>query len=58
MNSYDLFMMKRLPMLILLFALASSATAELPIIADDFPRARAEATKRKVPLFIEVWAPW
>ena len=58
MSFYDFVMIKRLPMLILLSALASSAMAELPIIADDFPRARAEAMKRKVPLFIEVWAPW
>ena len=30
----------------------------LPIINDDFERARAEATTRKLPLFVEVWAPW
>jgi len=30
----------------------------LPIINDDYGRARAEANKRKLPLFIEVWAPW
>ena len=58
MNSYDSVMIKRLPMLILLSAMASTAMAELPVIADDFPRARAEAMKRKLPLFIEVWAPW
>lgn len=30
----------------------------LPFIADDYPRALAEARERKVPLFIESWAPW
>ena len=30
----------------------------LPIINDDFEKARAEANKRKLPLFVEVWAPW
>ena len=29
-----------------------------PIINDDFEGARAEANKRKLPLFVEVWAPW
>ena len=39
-----------------------SATAAphlaLPFIQDDYPRALAEARARKVPLFIEAWAPW
>ena len=30
----------------------------LPFIADDYTRAVAEARARKVPLFIEAWAPW
>jgi hypothetical protein len=30
----------------------------LPFIADDYTRAVAEARARKVPLFIESWAPW
>ena len=49
--------------LVLLSALASSAMApaaagHLPFIADDYARARAEAQKKHVPLFVEVWAPW
>lgn len=36
----------------------SATTSGLPIITDDFERARAEANKRKLPLFVEVWAPW
>ena len=30
----------------------------LPFISDDYTRALAEARARKVPLFIEAWAPW
>jgi len=30
----------------------------LPFIQDDYTRALAEARARKVPLFIEAWAPW
>jgi len=30
----------------------------LPFIRDDYTRALAEARSRKVPLFIEAWAPW
>jgi hypothetical protein len=30
----------------------------LPFIEDDYGRAVAEARSRKVPLFIESWAPW
>lgn len=30
----------------------------LPFIQNDYPRALAEARARKVPLFIEAWAPW
>ncbi len=29
-----------------------------PFIADDYAKAIAEARARKVPLFIESWAPW
>jgi hypothetical protein len=30
----------------------------LPFVQDDYTRALAEARARKVPLFIEAWAPW
>lgn len=30
----------------------------LPFIADDYPRALAEARRRKLPLFVDSWAPW
>ncbi len=32
--------------------------ARLPVVNDDYARARAEATRRHVPIFVEVWAPW
>lgn len=35
-----------------------SAHSALPWIADDYTRAVAEARARKVPLFVESWAPW
>ena len=35
------------------------ATASpLPWIADDWPRAVSLAKARKVPIFVENWAPW
>jgi hypothetical protein len=41
-------------------AAGATATARrvFPFIADDYARAVAEARARKVPLFIESWAPW
>jgi hypothetical protein len=30
----------------------------LPFIQDDYTRALAEARARRLPLFIEAWAPW
>jgi hypothetical protein len=30
----------------------------LPWIQDDYPRAVALAKARKVPIFVEAWAPW
>lgn len=37
---------------------AGSPRIVLPFIHDDYDRALAEARARKVPLFIEAWAPW
>ena len=37
---------------------AATKPSVLPFIADDYTRAVAEARARKVPLFIEAWAPW
>jgi hypothetical protein len=30
----------------------------VPFIADDYAKALHEARARKVPIFIEAWAPW
>lgn len=30
----------------------------VPFIDDDYPRALAEARSKKVPIFVENWAPW
>jgi tetratricopeptide (TPR) repeat protein len=37
---------------------ASEAAPKLRFIEDDYQAARAEATRRKIPLFVEVWASW
>jgi hypothetical protein len=39
-------------------ARAVARESALPFIDDDYTRAVAEAKARKVPLFIEAWAPW
>lgn len=37
---------------------AAAPRMALPFIQDDYTRALAEARARKLPLFIEAWAPW
>jgi thiol-disulfide isomerase/thioredoxin len=37
---------------------SASSRLALPFIENDYPRALAEARARKVPLFIDAWAPW
>jgi hypothetical protein len=42
-----------------LVALPMAAGAAGPSwISDDWPRALAEAKARKVPIFVDAWAPW
>jgi hypothetical protein len=54
--------MKKLPMWIVPLALVAAAlpacAASLPWIEDNYPKASAEAKQRKLPMFVEVWAPW
>jgi len=50
--------MVKLSALVVISALASSVQAALPFIADDYPKARAEASRRNLPIFVDVWAPW
>jgi hypothetical protein len=37
---------------------AAPAQRALPFIEDDYARAVAEAKRRKLPLFVDSWAPW
>ena len=42
-------------------ASATGATAprpSVPFIEDDYPGALAQARAKKVPIFVEAWAPW
>jgi hypothetical protein len=55
--------MMKLPAFVLLSTLASSsmataASGRLPFLADDFSGAQARARSGKLPLFVEVGAPW
>ncbi len=51
--------MKRL-LAIALFGIASLASAKevVPFIEDDYTTAVAEARAKRVPIFVEAWAPW
>ena len=42
----------------MLIALALAASAALPFIEDDYPRALAQARAEHKPLFIDFWATW
>ena len=42
----------------LALAMAAGAAPASDKIADDYPRALAEARKRGVPLFVDAWAHW
>jgi hypothetical protein len=44
--------------LTLVSATLGAPTTGLPFINDDYPKALAEAKQRKLPVFVEVWAPW
>lgn len=50
------------PALILAAALAGPPAAEVPaavpFVSDDYGRALAEARQRRLPMFVEAWAPW
>ena len=37
---------------------STASKMALPFIQDDYPKALAEARARKLPLFVENWAPW
>jgi hypothetical protein len=50
----------RVSLLMTMMAASAPLLAEgnLPFIEDDYARALAEARSRKLPLFVESWAPW
>ena len=53
--------MHALPLTLALLAFSAAArpaASPLPFIEDDYPRALAEAKAKKLPLFVDVWAPW
>lgn len=37
---------------------AAEAREALPFIENDYPTALADARQRKVPIFVDGWAPW
>ena len=39
-------------------ALAAPPKEVLPFIADDYPKALAQARAGNKPIFLEAWAPW
>jgi hypothetical protein len=39
-------------------AAAPSSGPVLPVIDDDYGKALSEARAKKVPIFVEAWAPW
>lgn len=41
-----------------LFSAQAEARPAVPFIEDDYPKALAEAKAKKMPLFVEAWAPW
>ena len=45
---------------VLLISLAGSVRAAevLPFIEDDYAKAVAQAKTKKLPIFVEAWAPW
>jgi len=53
--------MKRATLAVLTFlTLAPMARAKevLPFIENDYTKALAQAKSKKVPLFVDAWAPW
>ena len=49
--------MKRLLLALALFA-ATSASAKIDFVEDDYATAMARAKAKNVPVFGEAWAPW
>jgi hypothetical protein len=41
-----------------LLGASSGPRPAVPFIADDYPGALAQARAKKLPIFVEAWAPW
>jgi endonuclease YncB( thermonuclease family) len=54
----DLLAQASLIAVVLAAATPLQAASNLPFVEDDYARALSEARSRKLPLFIEAWAPW
>ena len=39
-------------------AAPAASRSVLPWVEDDYPKALAQARAKKVPIFVEAWAPW
>lgn len=39
-------------------AAAFASKSVLPFITDDYAAALAEARAKKLPIFVDIWAPW
>lgn len=53
--------MRKLLFCILFASVASAATpatTKLPFLFDDYATALQQAQQRKLPIFVECWAPW
>jgi len=50
--------LSRLFWLLIMALSAVASSTNLPFLRDDFQKAQAQALQRKLPIFIEIWAPW
>jgi hypothetical protein len=39
-------------------AAPAASRSVLPWVEDDYPKALAQARAKKIPIFVEAWAPW
>ena len=51
-------MRRLLAVAILGVASLAAAKETVPFIADDYSKAVAQAKAKKLPIFVEAWAPW
>jgi len=50
-------LMRLLPLALAMPVLAATSS-HLPFINDNYSEALLQAKQRKLPIFVEVWAPW